>query len=77
MFFSQGGHPIDISEQVADEFGNLRSDIQNFSADFAKYLAEEMRMLSADAKNYEAEIKHLQTEITECVLPRFTLWGSF
>ncbi|EKM75170.1 hypothetical protein AGABI1DRAFT_132522 [Agaricus bisporus var. burnettii JB137-S8] len=74
-------HPIDVSEQVADGFTNLRNDIQTFSNDYTQYIEGQMHMLSPDAKQYETEIKQLQMEITELnkkiAAPLKALGGSF
>ncbi|KAF7782841.1 hypothetical protein Agabi119p4_2217 [Agaricus bisporus var. burnettii] len=58
-------HPVHIAKTVAEDFENLKTDIQGFSKDFTAYIEEQKQKLTEDAERFEAEIKQLQETITK------------
>lgn len=75
MFYSQEKHPIDRATKVADDFKNLRNDIQDFSTAFMNYIEEQKQQLTEDAEQFEKDIRKHPLAVDGCVVSWFTLWG--
>ncbi|KAF7760573.1 hypothetical protein Agabi119p4_11249 [Agaricus bisporus var. burnettii] len=58
-------HPMHISTKVADNFKNLKNEMEDFSQDFTNYIEDQKQKLSSEARKYEEDIRRLQSEISK------------